>query len=261
LGALGYGEWWPAAVLGGVGLASGWVLAGWPSRAMLAVAVLVAGSLSLMRFEAALPPAEPGGIAAHNEAESVRLLGTVSSEPEERPTTQRFVVDVEAVAVDGVWQPSEGRVMVSQRLFPRYRYGDAVMLEAALVTPPSFETFDYREYLARQGIVSMALFPTVDLLEGGGGHDLKRWLIEAREPFGEALKRALPEPESALARGILLGQRASIPAEVNDAFNAAGISHLIAISGYNVMLVGGALIGLLSPLIGRREATVFALVV
>src|SRR5690606_10696993 len=101
-------------------------------RAMLAVAVLLAGGLSLMRFEAALPPSEPGGIAVYNDAEPVRLLGTVSSEPEERPITQRFVVDVEAVAIEGIWQPSEGRVLVSHRLFPRYRYGDAVMVEAVL---------------------------------------------------------------------------------------------------------------------------------
>jgi competence protein ComEC len=52
----------------------------------------------------------------------------------------------------------------------------------------------------------------------------------------------------------LLGERASIPRGLTDDFNDAGISHLVAISGYNVMLVAGLALGCLSPLAGRRYA-------
>src|SRR5690606_27775648 len=77
--------------------------------------------------------------------------------------------------------------------------------------------------------------------------------------LGRALERALPEPEAALARGILLGLRDGIPEDVNEAFNASGTSHLIAISGYNVMLVAGAVVGALAPIAGRQRATVLAM--
>ena len=86
-------------------------------------------------------------------------------------------------------------------------------------------------------------------------------MVALRKPLSESLERTLPEPESALARGILLGQRTSIPDEVNDAFNTAGISHLIAISGYNVMLVAGAVVAAMAPVVGRRKAVLIAMVV
>ena len=261
LGALGYAAWWPAVLLGGCGLVLASAIDGRRGRAALVALAVAASLVSLVRFEAALPPSMPGGLAVHNGGDPVRLLGTIVSEPEERPTTQRFVVDIEAIEVGSDRLPIEGRVLVTQRLFPRYAYGDIVEFTAALETPPEFETFDYREYLARRGIASTALFPSMTVLSQTGGSDVKRVLIEARTPLGEALERTLPEPEAALARGILLGQRASIPEDVNEAFNAAGISHLIAISGYNVMLVAGAVTGATAAFLGRQRATVLAMVV
>jgi competence protein ComEC len=254
-GALGYGEWWPAFILGVAGVAFGWAASGQRHRALVLTVAVLACVASLARYEASVPALTSRGIAVYNEGPAVRLLGTVDGEPEERTTSQRLVVDVAAVEVDGAWVEVDGRVLVTERLFPRYAYGDIVDLTAELETPPVFESFDYREYLARRGIISTALFPKTTVLSHSGGDGLKRALIEARQPFGEALEQTLPEPESALAKGILLGQRASIPDDVNDAFNAAGISHLIAISGYNVMLVAGAAIGAMAPLIGRRPAT------
>ena len=261
VGAAGYGEWWPVFGLGGAGVALYWTLAGERARALLLAVVVAAGLASLARYEAALPPDEPEGVAVYNEDAAVRLVGTIVTEPEEGGTTQRFVVEIAGVEIDGGWQRIAGRVQVTRPLFPPYGYGDIVDLRAELETPPVFETFDYREYLARQGIVSTASFPAMTVYGNTGGSDLKRLLYDLRVPFGEALERSLPEPEAALARGILLGQRASIPEDVNEAFNAAGISHLIAISGYNVMLVAGAVIGALTPLAGRRRGTIIAMAV
>lgn len=64
----------------------------------------------------------------------------------------------------------------------------------------------------------------------------------------------MPEPEAALAKGILLGLRSSIPRDLTDDFNRSGISHLVAISGYNVMLLAGFSVASLAWIIGRRWA-------
>ena len=77
--------------------------------------------------------------------------------------------------------------------------------------------------------------------------------------MGDSLTSALPEPHAALARGLLLGQRASIPRDLTDEMNRAGISHIVAISGYNVTLVAQFVVIGLAWLIGRRQATVVAM--
>ena len=69
----------------------------------------------------------------------------------------------------------------------------------------------------------------------------------------------MPEPQAALAQGILLGERASIPQPLTDQMNATGTSHLVAISGQNVSLVAALIIAALAWLIGRRQAALVTL--
>ncbi|HLG11636.1 MAG TPA: ComEC/Rec2 family competence protein, partial [Dehalococcoidia bacterium] len=261
--ALGFAGAWPLIVLGGAGVCLGLSLAGGRQRALLLALLILTMLSGVERYDEAQPRAQPGGVALLNDSEaSVTLSGVIVDEPEERETTRRFTLDVDSYLDSaGAWQPAPGRVLVTTRLYPAYAYGDVIELTGRLETPPVVNGFDYREYLARRGIVSTVLFPHVQVTRAGGGNDLTRLLYDTRRPFGEALERALPEPESALARGILLGQRASIPEDVTDDFNRAGISHLIAISGQNVVLVAGFVVAALASLIGRRPATVVAIAV
>jgi competence protein ComEC len=258
--ALGLGDAWPLLALGGAGVCVGSLLAGKLREvALLAVLVLLA-LFGIDRYEEALPPSQPSGVALLNDTgQTVTLRGVVVDEPEQRDRSQRFTLRVDAYETPTGWQDADGRIQVSARPFPSYKYGDVLELSGELETPPVFDTFDYRDYLARRGIVSQAVYPRLQVVGKDAGSELTRLLIDARRPLGEALKRALPEPESALARGILLGQRASIPADLTDDLNRAGISHLIAISGENVAIVAGVLVASLAWLIGRRPATAAAI--
>ena len=250
---------WPLLAPLAAGACLGFLLARRWQLAVLSLALVLVASAGLLRYESVRPPDSPGGVALFNDGEPVALRGTIDARPEERPRSQRFRLDVDAVEEVGVWRPLDGRVLVTTRLFPRFRYGDQLELRGRLETPPRFEGFDYRGYLARQGVVSTAAFPRIERLDTGGGSAFSRALIAAREPLLDALERALPEPEAALAKGILLGERAAIPRDLSDDFNASGISHLVAISGFNMTLVAGFGVGALSWLLGRRNATIFAI--
>ena len=268
LAALGGADAWPAVALGGAGVCFG-ALFGGRGREAVTLALLVLIALAgLDRYEESAPPSEPQAIALLNDRTDedgdhleVRLRGVIVDEPEEGDRTQRFTLRVDDADPGTGFQPADGRVLVTLRPFPAYEYGDVLELTAALQTPPVLGSFDYREYLARRGIFAQALFPKdIDVVGHGAGSDVTSLIIDARRPLGQALERALPEPESALARGILLGQRASIPADLTEDMNRAGISHLIAISGQNVAIVAGALVASLAWLIGRRPATAAAIV-
>lgn len=76
-------------------------------------------------------------------------------------------------------------------------------------------------------------------------------LTAARSALATPLARLLPEPEAGLALGIVLGERASVGAELKAAFNATGTTHLLAISGYNLTLVAAAV----ALLAGRLRPT------
>ena len=58
-----------------------------------------------------------------------------------------------------------------------------------------------------------------------------------REALAEPLRRLIPEPEGGIVRGIVLGERAAVDADLAAAFARSGTSHLLAISGFNMTLV------------------------
>lgn len=61
-----------------------------------------------------------------------------------------------------------------------------------------------------------------------------------RAALGGPLRTLVPEPESALLMGIVLGERAGIGRDLREAFAATGTAHLLAISGSNMTLVAAA---------------------
>lgn len=71
------------------------------------------------------------------------------------------------------------------------------------------------------------------------GFDLRHAgpLDALRDALAEPLRRLIPEPESGIVRGIVLGERASVDADLAAAFARSGTTHLLAISGFNMTLV------------------------
>lgn len=61
--------------------------------------------------------------------------------------------------------------------------------------------------------------------------------VGVRDWFAERVKRYLPETESALGLGFLLGLRRALPTELVDVLKIAGLTHVIVASGYNLTIL------------------------
>lgn len=62
---------------------------------------------------------------------------------------------------------------------------------------------------------------------------LEQW----RQRYFAGMRNALPEPSASFALGLLLGTRGLIPKEVQDMLTTVGLTHLIAVSGYNLTIL------------------------
>ena len=203
--------------------------------------------------------------------EQVTLRGVVLTGPgAQRRTAYRFQLGELHRETGGDWQPVAGRVQVTaqpsagmalERAAPHVRYGDRLTLTGGIESPPVFDDFDYREYLARQGVGAVARFPALTLEGEGAGSPLLRRVYAVRATLSASLQRSLPEPASALARSLLLGQRRGLPDEIRQDFIETGTSHLLAISGLHVAILLGAALALGRLLFGgARWALLLALV-
>jgi competence protein ComEC len=113
-------------------------------------------------------------------------------------------------------------------------------------------------YLRRQGVAMTLRADRIDRGQGRRG-GLNGWIDEVRLRAETALGRGMPEREAALARGFVLGQDDQIDGQTREDFQRSNLTHLLAVSGENVILLGVlawpllALIGL--PLRARLVGT------
>lgn len=174
--------------------------------------------------------------------------------------------------VIGVGSPREGRqsatldlavdagdIRVAATLprYPEIAPGDRISVGGRLESLPE-DDGGYGTYLRRIGAGATLRARSLDRL---GGDGTAGGAIEtARRASGEALTRALPEPEAGLAAGILIGLRDRVDRDLAAAFTTAGVSHVVAISGWNIAIVAALVGALLRGRLGRRARSVVTLV-
>lgn len=62
-------------------------------------------------------------------------------------------------------------------------------------------------------------------------------ITEIRRRFTSSIQTALPEPLASFAMGLLIGQRATLPKSVKQDLLMVGLTHIIAVSGYNLTIM------------------------
>lgn len=86
-------------------------------------------------------------------------------------------------------------------------------------------------------------------------------LITVRGFLVERLQILYPEPSASLAAGLLMGQRSLIPQGILSDFRATGLMHVLALSGFNIVIIIQAVEAMLRFLPRRRAALVAAVII
>lgn len=219
--------------------------------------LLLAGAL---RFYFGQPRLGADHIASHNDRGPVTLIGVVDADPDIRDRYTQLRVRVRALLKEDGERKAHGRILVWTGRYPYHRYGEELRISGHLLTPPLLDGFSYKEYLARQGIYSMMRYPEIVSL-GQAGNPFYTLLFALRRRAQGVIASFLPEPESSLLTGILLGIESAISQETLDAFIATGTIHIIVISGFNMTLLAGTLLRLGTRLANRMRALIPAMLV
>lgn len=144
--------------------------------------------------------------------------------------------------------------------YPAYAYGDKLEVKCQLEIPENIDGFDYRMYLAKDGIYYICKNPKIKLFSHSNGSKIYSTILKIKNKLQENIDRLMPAPESGLLSGLLLGGDDKLSKEVQENFSKTGLTHIVAVSGYNVTIIAEYLM-LLGILLGlwRKQAFYFAL--
>lgn len=213
-----------------------------------AVLFLSTGTLFLVGYAAyrnalapRLPPDHLRLRAAAGEALYVEAVHY--REPERLLDRTRWYLRAEALWLPHGAEEARGNVLVVLRdERGDWRYGDRVRLWLRLRPPRNPGNpggFDYERYLARRGIYVTAFLSDdtgVELLARGGG--AWSWVERVRREIRSFFERSLPSESAALLKALVVGDMGGISREMRESAVAAGVAHILSISGLHVAMLG-----------------------
>lgn len=172
---------------------------------------------------------------------AVNIKGIVVEEPDVRENYTNIVLETKGV--------SQGQVRMLVRVpeYPAFQYGDEVELVGKVALPQNFiskegaQSFDYKAYLAKDNIHYQMYFPQLVTVSHNKGNVVREKLFAFKEVLIKNITRTIPEPESSLAGGILLGAKRSLGDELLQKFRETGVAHIVVLSGYNIAVVAGVM--------------------
>lgn len=213
---------------------------------------LAAFGLSAMIYVFSLPVFNPQFCGYYNEKGDVDLEVLVVEPPEVRDGSQNLVVRV--LSLHPIYIENEsfnsgkirGKVLIQAAPGDDYCYGDRLRLRAELKTPPEGSGFDYQAYLRHQGIYSSIQYASLELVSRGQGNPWLQLIYALRVQASKSLEAIFPAQESALLKGILLGDSHALSDELKSAYALTGTAHIYAISGFNMVVLANLVTRLLT---------------
>jgi competence protein ComEC len=220
-------------------------------RSYFVVLVLILIVLGVFVRAQANPQITEEHISFYND-QQIEFEAIVNQEPDVRLDKQKLTVEPVNY---------KGKVLLGLALYPEYEYGDRLQVKCRLQAPEPIEDFKYDRYLSRYNIYSLCYRPYIKVLGKDQGSYLVGKVFKIKKKVETSINRTLAEPQAALTAGILLGSRQGIPSVLLEKFNITGITHIIAISGYNITIIVVLLMNLGKHLYINRKKMIWLILI
>lgn len=181
--------------------------------------------------------------------QKIFVEGIIVGEPDVRENNTKLTVGLRSIFVGTTTVPVKEKILVSVPIYPEFKYGDKVKMTVTLDEPTKIESedgrsFDYGGYLRVRGIWYTSRYTTISFMSSGHGSVIKDLLFKIKNTFTGSLNNVLPQPESSLMAGLLLGTKQSLGKEILGEFQRTGVSHIVVLSGYNIAIVASSIMSL-----------------
>ncbi len=161
------------------------------------------------------------GILADHETFETNIpasfSGIVIDNPRLSEKSQSFTVALTA--------PRAGNIEVRAALFPMVRYGDLLELTGVIKSDD------------RLPGGHVTVFPKIGIRAPHQGYWIFEKLFAIKEKIEKIFVESLPAESAALLSGITLGTRSGFSKELTAQMAGSGTTHIVALSGYNILIL------------------------
>lgn len=181
-------------------------------------------------------------IVSKYAGQTVGITGYISDQPQIKDFGQSFTL--KTIRINEV--PIETYIRVTADRYDEYDYGEKLIVVGKINQPKNFKsnggrTFDYVNYLLKDGIYFEMKKPKIEIIEFFEGNYIVSYLFKIKKSFLNNIKKVLGEPHAALAGGLVVGEKSALGKDLIDDFRKAGLIHIVVLSGYNITIVADSI--------------------
>jgi competence protein ComEC len=211
-------------------------------RAMLALACTLAVGQLLCHVELARTQT-----TILSGSATVSVTGRVAMREADENGKMRYIVDLETTERPVLSRPPQRmRIAVSSRHEPILIGG--IYRGLVRLGPPSGPAFPdgydfaFGAFFDGVGAYGFSLGPPEPIpyqTPSSLSERFAEWLVGLRVDMSRRIRAVLPGAEGAVAAALISGERTGIPDEIDEIFRITGLSHVLSISGFHMVLVAG----------------------
>jgi competence protein ComEC len=184
--------------------------------------------------------------------ETVNIVGILDDEPARKIDKQQLTI--RPTEINGSQFLGAEKILAAATLYPEYAYGEQLKISCKLTEPKTFTDFDYAKWLTINDIYGLCYWPEISAysviptirqpaegissegyqISSSVGMTIKKDLLSFKNFLINKVNLALHEPYASFLSGLILGAKSSMPPQVLENFRRSGLTHIIAISGWNI---------------------------
>ena len=189
-------------------------------------------------------------------SENLRLYGYVLESGQTASSRARIVFDIYLIERGDERLPVRMRILAVLPEGREAAIGDGLVLRGVLSdldearNPGAFNEFIF--YRARK--IQYKCFPDMESIFGHRGSPFNRALSKWRQRVADVYENVLPHEEAAIVRSVVLGDKSGLDETTSDLYRAAGIYHMLCVSGLHISVISLILYRLTGLFIDKRRA-------
>ena len=205
------------------------------------VLFVVLGYFSIQSW--VMPDFPPNHVIHYFDTHPWKIAGVIDTPVATYSHRQKFILRTETLEWNKKSFPVTGkiRVTISGRGF-KLSMGDRIVFSSRMKSIRNFNNpggFDYKRYMAFRKVYGTAYVSAqkLTLLKRNAETGIGMIIANARRKISDLIDQTGQGKEQGVLKALIVGNRNSISKELKEAFNRAGIGHLLAISGLHIGIV------------------------
>ncbi|MBW2251245.1 MAG: ComEC family competence protein, partial [Deltaproteobacteria bacterium] len=228
------------------------------------VPIILFFALGYLLIQPSTSPNFPSNHIIHfTDSNKWKIIGTIDQSVEKIKYRRKFILIAESLEGKNGKFSVTGKIRVTVAGDePVLSFGDRISFAAKIKSIKNFKNpggFDYKRYLAFKSVFGSAYAhgKKVTVIDKRTDRGIKLVISNARCHISTFIEKTGGGNHQGVLKALIVGQRQQIPPALRDAFNRAGVGHLLAISGLHIGIVASVAFIFFSWILSRFKLLLF----